>query len=109
MDEYTVTEQAYKNGYNDGYKANTFERKKLKSEIAKEIIEEIRRRAKPSRDFLSQDIGRGYSWAVSDFFKVLIEVENKYVEDCSSCKHFVGCECFDGKTCDSFVKSDMEE
>lgn len=24
---------------------------------------------------------------------------------CSDCKHFVGCECFSGKTCDEYERS----
>lgn len=32
------------------------------------------------------------------------EMLNKNTEECTSCKHFVGCECFDGKVCDLYEK-----
>jgi flagellar biosynthesis/type III secretory pathway protein FliH len=35
MDKYAATEQAYKNGYNDGYQ-------KAQSEVANKIIEQLR-------------------------------------------------------------------
>lgn len=33
---------------------------------------------------------------------MLAELKKKYTERCTDCKHFVGCECFSGKSCDLF-------
>jgi hypothetical protein len=34
----------------------------------------------------------------------IAELKKKYTESCTDCTHFVGCECFDGKTCDDFAE-----
>jgi hypothetical protein len=33
------------------------------------------------------------------------QIAKEMVNDCTQCKHFVGCECFDGKTCTKFEKT----
>jgi hypothetical protein len=43
--------------------------------------------------------------SVSDerLYRVFDKLKKKYLEPkCPDCKHFVGCECFDGRTCDKF-------
>ena len=30
-------------------------------------------------------------------------------KDCRTCKHFVGCECFDGKVCGEYTERDKDD
>lgn len=49
---------------------------------------------------------------VTEVFKLLKKISGEMLyeeEECPSCKHFVGCECFDGETCDLYEKNTEDE
>ena len=64
-----------------------------KKTVAREIFEEIEKH-------MDEDDGLSVFMTRTEFF----ELKKKYTEQCTDCKHFVGCECFDGKTCDEYVE-----
>jgi hypothetical protein len=66
-----------------------------KTEVAREIFEEIEN-AKYTILGLHDVVSMGD----------IEELEKKYTEQCPDCKHFVGCECFDGKTCDEYEEGE---
>jgi hypothetical protein len=81
MKEYDATEAAYKNGYKKGIE---------------EVLADFENAAFICRD--KTDEGECIvmeSW-------VFEEIKKKYLYRCSECRHFVGCECFSGKSCDLF-------
>lgn len=66
-----------------------------KAEVAREIFEEIEN-AKYTILGLQDIVSMGD----------IEELKKKYTEQCPKCKHFVGCECFDGKTCDEYEEGE---
>jgi hypothetical protein len=70
-------------------KAVLEERSEDKAEVAREIFEEIENTWQDSE-------------SCAKFDKALAELKKKYTERCPDCKHFVGCECFSGMTCDQY-------
>ena len=65
-----------------------------KSEVAREIFEELWEMVIPEK---CTDGCAFYLDMVE-----LTELEQKYTKQCPDCKHFVGCECFSGQTCDEY-------
>lgn len=53
-----------------------------------------------------EDTRKHYVVSIDDVNRIHAELKKKYTERCPDCKHFVGCECFDGKTCDEYERSD---
>lgn len=95
MDTHTATEIAYKNGY-----AKAVE--DIFSEIEQVIGEKYERYVFDNRDIegVRQDAIIEFADCMQKHFA---ELKKKYIpDDCRKCKHFVGCECFDGKTCDIY-------
>ena len=64
-----------------------------KAEVARKIFEEIENTWQDSE-------------SCAKFDKALAELKKKYTERCTDRKHFVGCECFSGMTCDEFDNKD---
>lgn len=77
--------------YNKGYRRQ--------SEVAREIFEEI------EEDCLDFPMTETDIHLIVDKERY-DELKKKYTEEklCTDCKHFVGCECFDGQTCDQFAE-----
>lgn len=68
-----------------------------KSEFAREIFEEI------EFDIHQLMFERDETRAIA-IEGVIANLKKKYTESCTDCQHFVGCECFDGKTCDEYTE-----
>ena len=67
-----------------------------RAEVAREIFEEIDKILESSTPYYLIHIG-------------LAELKKKYTEQqCTDCKHFVGCECFSGMTCDQYEEKSHE-
>lgn len=74
--------------YDKGYSDGAWE---ARSKVAIKVIEYLERNG-----LLNME-----SWAIDGLKK-------KYTEGCSACSHFLGCECFDGETCDRFDYKNVE-
>lgn len=70
-----------------------------KTEVAMEIFEEI---GKIKKEYASGDIDD------KELYLRLYMLEKKYTEQCTDCKHFVGCECFSGQTCDEYDEGETD-
>jgi hypothetical protein len=90
-----------------------------KAEVAREIFEDIERKIKALLTLHLEEINKEYIkdtplydrhsgiiFALQGMADFIAELKKKYTERCPDCKHFVGCECFDGKTCDEYKRSD---
>lgn len=68
------------------------------SEVARKIFEEIEK--------LSYRFMNDKHYIFGDMVGDIAELKSRYTEAkvCTDCKHFVGCECFDGKTCDLYTE-----
>lgn len=66
------------------------------SEVAREIFGEIESNMHRSFDELPDEP------KLEIRMEVFAELKKKYLYRCTDCKHFVGCECFSGKSCDLF-------
>jgi hypothetical protein len=80
-----------------------------KSEVAREIFEEMFE--KLNHIVITADVGVEYNTFKKTIKQVcaavsaeLSELKKKYTERCTDCKHFVGCECFSGMTCDEYTE-----
>ena len=80
----------YKQGYAD---ACMVRKGKIYAEVAREIFGEI---GKIKKEYASGDIDD------KELYLRLYMLKKKYTERCPDCKHFVGCECFSGQTCDEY-------
>lgn len=64
-----------------------------KAEVARKIFEEI------EKHYRFNAVNLTYAIDIEDYTKL----KKKYIpQECPQCKHFVGCECFDGKICDLY-------
>lgn len=71
--------------------------KETRQKVAREIFEEIERLMENNEVYFRQ---------TDEMQEEFAELKKKYTEEklCTDCKHFVGCECFSGGTCDQYVK-----
>jgi hypothetical protein len=94
-------------------------RRKTEVEVAREIFEDIERKIKALLTLHLEEINKEYIkdtplydrhsgiiFALQGMADFIAELKKKYTERCTDCKHFVGCECFDGKTCDEYKEGE---
>jgi hypothetical protein len=85
-----------------------------RAEVALEVIGAVEKMARDHIEgILLLDNLNGYCFggknAYEHVIKFLAEIKKKYTEQrCTDCKHFAGCECFSGMTCDEFKPKEGE-
>ena len=69
-------------------------KEEIKSEVVRDFAEEVKLEFYREFDEIIPSI----------MAEKIDELVKKYTEVCTDCRYFVGCECFDGKTCDLYTK-----